>query len=638
MPKRVSVKGAARSALASEKKTQSAARTSDSFQNFAARLGVGTGNIQDFSTYGFNPITRIRTLLEWIHRGSWVGGVAIDLVADDMTRGGVDFGSTMEPEDVEQMNAAVTRLGFWPAINDAIKWARLYGGAIAVPLIDGQDLSKPLRDKVPLDKGQFKGILVLDRWMVEPSLQDIVTEMGPDMGLPKFYYVRSDAPGLRNTSIHYSRCLRLEGIRLPYWQRVMENMWGISVLERLYDRMIAFDSATTGAAQLVYKSWLRTMKIKKFREILAAGGPAMTAVTQQVEMTRMFQTNEGMTVIDSEDELTFDSHQAFTGLSDALLQFGQQIAGALQIPLVRLFGQSPAGLNSTGESDLRMYYDGIKKEQERWLKVPLDRFFHMIADSEGVKLPGNFTWTFNPLWQLTDKEKADVALTGTQAINVAAEGGMISQAIALKELRQIARVTGYWSNVTNEDIDSAEEELPPDMNLEDEPDDEDVGEGSPSEEEGASSKTDKDKPPKQPKAAKQKDASPYPGGLPIMIETPQYTPRAGFDNKMAAHYGYIQGKLGADGDAMDVFVGPNHESPHVWVIHQRRLSDKSFDEHKCMVGFDSERDATLAYLHSYDGDLTTTMSRIQRIDAFSMDEFKDWLALQHDRYSVARAA
>ena len=151
-------------------------------------------------------------------------------------------------------------------------------------------------------------------------------------------------------------------------QRIAENGWGQSVLERLWDRLIAFDSVTQGAAQLVYKAHLRTYAVEGLREIIGIGGKALDGLVKQIEMIRMYQSNEGMTLMDSKDK--FEAHQySFSGLSDMMLQFGQQISGALGIPLTRLFGQSPAGLNSTGESDIRMYYDNVKQEQERRLRV-----------------------------------------------------------------------------------------------------------------------------------------------------------------------------------------------------------------------------------------------------------------------------
>ncbi len=200
--------------------------------------------------------------------------------------------------------------------------------------------------------------------MLQPSLNDLVTELGPHFGKPRFYDTIIDAnAGLPRMRIHYSRVLRFEGVKLPYWQRISENLWGLSVIERLWDRLIAFDSVTQGTAQLVFKAYLRTYKVKGLREIIAAGGKAMAGLVKQIDMIRQFQSNEGLTLMDAEDE--FEAHQfTFAGLPDVMLQFGQQIAGAIETPLVRLFGMSPAGLNSTGESDLAIYDDTVKRKQE----------------------------------------------------------------------------------------------------------------------------------------------------------------------------------------------------------------------------------------------------------------------------------
>ncbi|MFX8496860.1 phage portal protein, partial [Acinetobacter baumannii] len=79
------------------------------------------------------------------------------------------------------------------------------------------------------------------------------------------------------------------------------------------------------------------------------------ALVEQINQIRLWQSNEGLTLMDAED--TYEAHQySFAGLDNILMQFGQQIAGALGIPLVRLFGQSPAGFSATGESDLSNYY------------------------------------------------------------------------------------------------------------------------------------------------------------------------------------------------------------------------------------------------------------------------------------------
>lgn len=435
-------------------------KTNDSFTNFAARVGLGTNNLSSASRYDFDFLTRLRIQLEAAYRTSWLVGAAVDMPADDMTRAGIEFETTLPPEDIEVMQAAILDLQIWSRLASTIRWSRLFGGALGVMLIDGQDMKTPLRLET-VKKDAFKGLIVLDRWQVNPSLNNLVTEMGPSMGLPKFYDVLDDAMALPSMKIHYSRIIRMEGLELPYYQHLAENLWGESVIERIHDRLVAFDSATQGAGQLVYKAHLRTYKVDKLREMIAMGGKAMEGLIKQIQMIRLYQSNEGMTLMDKTDE--FDAHSySFAGLSDIILQFGQQISGALQIPLVRLFGQSPVGLNSTGESDLRTYYDNINKQQESKLRRPLNVLLDVMSRSVlGRELPKGFKFRFNPLWQMTEKEKAEIGQLHTDSVCKAYDAGLISMSTSLRELRQNAHTSGMWSNITDDDIKDAENLPPP---------------------------------------------------------------------------------------------------------------------------------------------------------------------------------
>lgn len=434
-------------------------RTVDSFQNFAARVGLGAGSQHDQSTYGFNFLSRDRLKLEAMYRSSWIVGNAVDVVADDMTREGINMRGFDDPDEVESINNVLDNLEVWDRLNETIKWSRLYGGAIAVMLIDGQNPSSPLNVKT-IGKDQFKGLLVLDRWMIQPTLEDLVTDYGPHYGKPKYYDVFSDAVGLCNERVHYSRVIRIDGVKLPYWQSITENLWGQSVIERLEDRLTLFDSATLGAGQLVYKAHLRTYKVEKLRDILATGGKAFEGLIKQMEHIRLWQSNEGLTVMDSKDEFATNQYN-FSGLDNILMQFGQQLSGALGIPLVKLFGQAPAGLNATGESDLSNYYDGINQTQEGRLRTPLHTLLAVVSMSVlGKPLPNSFKFDFASLWQIDDATKADIASKVTTAVVQAQENGLISRKTALKELRQNSEVTNIYSNITDEEIDDADDDPP----------------------------------------------------------------------------------------------------------------------------------------------------------------------------------
>lgn len=436
-------------------------RTHDSFQNLAARTGLGAGSQNDASRYALSPISRNRTELEFCYRSSWIAGQAVDTVAEDMTRAGVEIRSDMDPSDLEKMEAKASALAIWNALCDTIKWARLYGGCLAFLMIDGQASETPLRLET-IRKDQFRGVMPLDRWMVQPSLQDLVSELGPDYGQPRFYQIVTDSTMmLPAMKIHHSRVIRIEGVDLPYWQKISENGWGQSVLERLWDRLIPFDSVTQGAAQLAFKAHLRTYKIKGLRELIAAGGKAFEGLVKQIDLIRLYQTNEGMTLMDAEDE--FEAHQyTFSGLSDMMLQFGQQVSGALQIPMIRLFGQAPVGLGGEHEGELRNYYDGVSQQQERKLRRGVETVYDVLYRSTfGSEPPEGWHIAFRPLWQMSDEQKATVTNTVTTAVVGAYDAQIIDRATALKELRQLSQTTGAFSNITDQQIKEAEDEPPP---------------------------------------------------------------------------------------------------------------------------------------------------------------------------------
>lgn len=439
--------------------------TFDGFDNFVSRLGMNNDNTLSAGIYTFNLITRNRIELEAAYRGSWVVGQVIDCVSEDMTKAGVDISTTEDEAGIKKIKSAISKLKIHRSLCDTIRWGRLYGGSISLLQIEGQDLSTPL-DISTIDKDQFKGLVVFDRWQLNPQMTELIGE-GPDMGLPSYYQIvndprtAADPKALSATGyerVHHSRIIRNIGIQLPYYQAITEMMWGESILERLWDRLISFDSATMSTANLIERANNRTVGIDKLREIIAAGGKAQQGLEAMFDMMRVFQTNEGLTLLDKEDTFQTTSY-SFAGLSEVMLQFGQQLSGASGIPLVRLFGQSPAGLNATGESDLRTYYDNINSQQESRLRPGWDLLLKVLWPSVlGKSAPEDLEFDFTALWQTSLMDKSTIAKTTAETVSGAYEAGLVSRSTAMKELRQASGDNGLFSNISDEEIAEAEEE------------------------------------------------------------------------------------------------------------------------------------------------------------------------------------
>lgn len=425
-------------------------RTRDGFENVAARLGLAGDNLLARSGYvrrrGMDPAE-----LEEMYRTSWVVGRMVEVVAEDMVRAGLQISGPLPPDDIDALHRAWRGVGIPGRLSDAIKWARLYGGALAVLLVDGQDLAAPL-DLDGVGRGDFRGLAVLDRHQVTPS-QAVIRDLGPMLGYPDQYVV-DQAEGMDRQPIHHSRCLRFVGAELPYRLRLQEQGWGASAVERVLERILALDSATYGAANLMLKSFLRVFGVKDLRRILAQGGPAEAGLMKMLSMIRQTQSNEGLTIVDTEDR--FDAVSwSFAGVYDALQAFAEQIAGATGIPLVRLLGQAPKGF-STGDSDLQVYYETILTAQEADLRGPVGLLLDVLCRSEwGRPPPDGLTFDFAPLAAPSALERSQIATADAQAVAALAAGGIIDHAQALEALRESGRVTGRFASIRDEAIEAA---------------------------------------------------------------------------------------------------------------------------------------------------------------------------------------
>lgn len=115
-------------------------------------------------------------------------------------------------------------------------------------------------------------------------------------------------------------------------------------------------------------------------------------------------------------------------------------------------------------------------------------------------------------------------------------------------------------------------------------------------------------------------------GMQIVIENPRGSVRRGVSGngsiwrrEMTAHYGYISGTKGTDGDQVDVFMGRNPESEIVFVICQTN-QDGSFDEHKVILGVTNERKARDLYLSHYPKGW-----KCGKVKTMTVQQFKEWV-------------
>jgi phage-related protein (TIGR01555 family) len=431
----------------------------DSFQNFALNLGKGTNNASAANTYGYNPLSNNRLKCEWMYRSSWICKAAIDTIANDMTKTGLTIhGIPSEQADIIQKR--MSDLNVWHSINNCIKWARLYGGAVGYIMIDGQDASTPLDIKT-IREGQFRGIMPLGRYQLNPMLGDLIEDYGPDYGLPRYYQIIADSDLYSQpTMVHHSRMIRFVGIEQPYYQRISLMFWGLSVLENLEDRLEAFDMISTGINQMSNKAHLRTLKIEGLRDMIAMGDEPLQNLLKYVNQLRITQSNEGITLLDMQDELDMQPYN-FSGLAEILNLAGEQIAAALDIPQSILFGRQADGLGASQSGDIEIYFGGLQQKRENELRRPFGKILQILAQESNIPLDDTFRFTFDNLWELSTDEIAKTSSKTAGTLVALVEAGIISIIEARNELKGQSLKLNMFNNLEENkipEINSTEKE------------------------------------------------------------------------------------------------------------------------------------------------------------------------------------
>ena len=432
----------------------------DTFVNELTRQGLGMPNPMNATKYPITRLTQDYLLLISMYRNNWIVRKIVDRVAQDMTKAWVNITSDISPEALDRIDR-LERIGHIRAkITEGIQWARLFGGAAGLMMIDGlseEDLLEPLNPEMIMP-GSFKGIMVLDRWSGVYPDNGLVDDIGdPEFGLPEYYEI-SDYTRQKSFAVHHSHILRFNGCHLPSWEEQSTQMWGSSEIEAVYEELVKRDNTSANLAGLIFRANLNIRKIKGLGPTLSATDSQMIAdLYSTLEAQNQLMNNFSTYAMDADDDFSTIQNTTFTGLNDIYESFMLDVSGACGIPVTLLFGRSPAGMDATGESDLQNYYDMIGQKQETYLRPILEKLLPVEFMSEFGQIPDDINFQFNSPRSMSESQSADMVDKKVTAIVAAFSSGLLPQKIGLKELQEIGRHTDMFTNIKDEDLELADE-------------------------------------------------------------------------------------------------------------------------------------------------------------------------------------
>lgn len=383
--------------------------------------------------------------LTGLYEGNGLFSKIIDTPAEEALKHGFDL--NLKSDEVNAfVEDALDDLEWEEKAATAIKWARLYGGALIVMLIDdGRGLEEPVDWE---HISSIDELRVYERSIVQPDSSSLyqqdyggkgVGNRVSKFGQPEYYYVSSIYGSFK---VHESRCLVFRNGVLPeQTSNATYLFWGMPEYVRIRRALRETVTAHTDSVKLLERSVQAIYSMKGLASLLTTDD----GEDQVLKRLQLVDTSRGLLnsiAIDSEGEnYDFKTFQ-FSGVKDVIDATCNMLSALTNIPQTILFGRSPAGMNATGDSDFESYYNFVEKIQrlmlKRNLRTLLDVVFRAGIASGDVAEEPDYKLEFKPLWSLSDTEQAAVDQTKAQTEQIKAQTAQLyvdMQAIDPSEVR-----------------------------------------------------------------------------------------------------------------------------------------------------------------------------------------------------------
>ena len=370
---------------------------------------------------GFYPtVFTSRHRLDTIYVESWAAAKIIDIPVDDSCIRWRAFESD-DKRSLDRMRDAEQRHDVRGRLSRAMKMGRLYGTGLLVMVTREAPLEEPLVVE-RVKEGDLVSLLPVDRYdaTVETRNADL---FAPTFGEPLRYRLQVQVPGsnVSDVVVHASRVLRFDGRRplsLRGWESGYERDWGVSELVQVLTSITQDAGIASGIAHLAQEASMLVVKLKDYQEAITGGGlgpDAMTAA-EIAEAINVYKSLWQTIFTDKDSEISRVA-VAWPGLPDLLDRFPRRMAAAADIPATRFFGQSPVGMNATGESDMRNYALRVAAMQERLLTGPLFHLDAVLARDAGLGEPLPYHWL--SLMDQSEQDQAAVSKMRAEAVGIA---------------------------------------------------------------------------------------------------------------------------------------------------------------------------------------------------------------------------
>jgi phage-related protein (TIGR01555 family) len=427
---------------------KSAMRRFDAWSNTFTGLGT-TRDKMTFSTFSA-PGKLADDYLDNLYHGDDMAARSCDTVPEEMLRRGFEIRSDdVDSETITAINDALKDLDVRAKFTEAGVWARVFGGCIIfVGADDGQvDLSLPLNE---MSIKTLDHLNVIDKRYAMPHSW---YELGdPKFGLPEKYLITLNMSGSAQSSnssivVHESRLIRFDGLRASTSYRQANDGWGLSLLQRMNQILQDYGMSFQSLAHLLGDANQGVFKMKGLMDALAANEPSL--IQARMQLLDMGRSDVRSVVLDEDGEDFTRQNFNWSGIKDPYTMMMLRLSSAARMPVTIMMSQSPSGMDATGESDIRWFYDQTESHRGSYLEPKLEDIIRLVTLAKDGPTGGteleNYTLYFPSLWQPTQKEEAEI-----YELNSRGDKNYTETGVLLEEEVALSRFTpnGYSTEIT----------------------------------------------------------------------------------------------------------------------------------------------------------------------------------------------
>lgn len=410
-------------------------------QDGLVSMANNIGNRQKQMEYvAENHITSDTQQLEALWAENWIIRKICSKKSQDMTRKWREITSNdLTAEQLEQVDKVERQLKLQETLKQASIWASLYGG-VGILILTDKDSAAPLDERQTIRK-----LVILRKEMISGQgqlNQDIESD---NYGRYETYQINT------KLIVHHSRLIiyNASSRNLPSFDS--GEIWGLSDVEDVYATLKRYDTLSVNIGDLVTESKTDVLKIDGLSSKIAAGFE--NEIAKSIAAVQAIKSSTNTLLIDKDNEYE-QKELTFAGLKDLLVEFRNAVAGAADMPVTILFGQSVSGLAS-GDEDIQNYHESIHALQESRLRPIFDKLDPFIATMAVGFVPKDWWFEFVSLKEMTTEQKVNALNAFATATNTLIQNGVVTELQVANELKE----SELFANISSEDLEMIKNDI-----------------------------------------------------------------------------------------------------------------------------------------------------------------------------------